>query len=440
MFEDDLFSFPYRLSDDDDWGGGDDDGGYDDSDDQADSDEQEDDGYEEEEEEQPEDEQEADEQENEDEQGTEDADLEGDEEVFPDIQDAFPDADEEDFEDDQGDWTAEDYEDSAKNLFGRHEFFGESLTDQLVDAGLKPFQDSGFLHAFNSFQPGLSDTVQLFESGGRLAAFGYVTMAVLEMLRARYTGMDFSNLEVVLPGTGGEATPPRPLPPAYANIAEKDAVDLRKFASPVGDQRQTSRCSAFAWTHATEMSRALVEQQAMRLSPNYTMLQFQRMQGDAKDYTYAYQGGSGTVGGPEPGEVLKDHGTCRQELWPDDRPQPVTRERDLAVDAENNKLPGTPWPIALDDVKKVLSSGNPVHMAMSTGPEFANIGRDGVVRFAEAASGQHGRHAMLVVGYTGNYYIVKNSWGVDWGDEGYCYIPKKILADSEPEFVAILRQ
>jgi Papain family cysteine protease len=435
MFEDDLRPVSYRL-DDDDWGGdsGDDDSGSDDSDDSDDSPE---DGDEDEAEDDPQDQ---------DDPPDADADpdaetpaLEDDPDVFPDSADAYPDATAEDFEEDTGHWTENDYEESAQNLFGSHEFFGETMADQLSSSGFQPFTDPGFLRAFDSVQPGLSDTVSLFERGGHLAAFGFVTSAVLEMLRARYTGMDLSNLEVVLPGMGGEPVPPRPLPPAYATVAEKDAVDLRKYASPVGDQAQTSRCSAFAWTHATEMSRALYAGSAQRLSPNYTMLEFQRMQGDARDYTYAYQGGSGTVGGPDPGKVLMEHGTCRQELWPDDKPQPTVRERDLVLDAQQNVLPGTPWPIALDDVKKVLSTGCPVHVAINTGAEFSDLGRDGMVRFAEAASGKHGRHAMLIAGYTGNFYIVKNSWGVDWGDQGYCYIPKKILADSEPEFVAILK-
>ena len=91
-----------------------------------------------------------------------------------------------------------------------------------------------------------------------------------------------------------------------------------------------------------------------------------------------------------------------------------------------------------DDVKKVLSAGCPVHLAMNTGTSFSDVGRDGVFNAAEPASGRHGRHAMLLVGYTGNYYIVKNSWGADWGDQGYCYVPKNVLADAEAEFVAVL--
>ncbi|MGH9663999.1 MAG: C1 family peptidase, partial [Bryobacteraceae bacterium] len=285
--------------------------------------------------------------------------------------------------------------------------------------------------------PGVSDSVHLFERDGKLAAFGFVSTAVLEALMARYSGLDLTNLEVVVPPKGQPA-PPQPLPPAFANIPEQDAVDLRKYATPVGDQRQTSRCAAFAWTHALELSRNVLREDCPGFSPNYTMLQFQRMQGDARDYQYAFRGGDGTVAGPEPGEVLVERGACRRDLWPDDQPYPGARDGELASDAERYRLEGVPLPIALDDVRKVLSAGCPVQVSMNTGPAFADTGRDGIFNAAEAPSGQHGRHAMLIVGYIGNFYIVKNSWGADWGDKGYCYIPKAVLVASDPEFVAVL--
>jgi len=95
-------------------------------------------------------------------------------------------------------------------------------------------------------------------------------------------------------------------------------------------------------------------------------------------------------------------------------------------------------PIAIDDVKKVLSAGSVVHVSMNTGEVFSDVGRDGVFNAAEAPWGRHGRHAMLIVGYTGNFFILKNSWGTDWGDQGYCYVPKNVLAASDPEFIAVL--
>ena len=192
-----------------------------------------------------------------------------------------------------------------------------------------------------------------------------------------------------------------------------------------GDQRQTSRCSAFAWTHALELAHNVTGQQAARLSPTYTMLQFQRMQGDARDYAYAHRGGDGTVGGPDPGEVLVERGSCRQDLWPDDDDNPRARESQLDADAEQRRLEGKPWPVALEDVKKVLSAGCPVHVAMNTGRVFTEVGRDGLFNAAERPSGIHGRHAMLITGYTGNFFTVKNSWGDQLGRQRLLLHPPK---------------
>jgi hypothetical protein len=359
-----------------------------------------------------------------------------DDDVFGSASD-FPNADAADFDDDTGDWSAADYQESAQNLFGDHPFFGDTLVQQKIAEGFQPYEDNRFDQAFDQIAPGTSDTVQLFERAGQLVAFGVVSQAVLEMLMARYTGIDWNNLDVSVPQRG-DAVPAQPLPPAFANIAEQDSVDLRKYSTPVSDQGQTGRCSAFAWTHATEMSRNILNLESPRLSPNYTMLEFQRMQGDARDYNYAYKGGDGTIGGPDPGEVLVENGTCRQELWPDDRPSPLTPAEQMEADAQRYRLEGVPLPIAIDDVKKVLSAGCPVHVSMNTGAAFSDVGRDGRFNAAEAPSGMHGRHAMLIVGYVGNFFTLKNSWGTDWGDQGFCYIPKNVLAASDPEFVAVL--
>jgi hypothetical protein len=349
----------------------------------------------------------------------------------------FPNATEADFQDDDGSWTPDDYQQSAQNLFGDHEYFGDTMTQQRIDQGYQPFTDPGFMQGFEQVAPGSSQTVQLFESNGGLVAYGFLTLAMMEFLRMRYTGIDFSNVDVSVPQRG-ERVEPRPLPPAFDSVQPAAAVDLRKYCTPIGDQGQTSRCSAFAWTHATEMVTNIKTGSAPRLSPTYTMLEFQRLQGDAKDYRYAYSGGDGTASGTEPGEVLVDRGTCRQDLWPDSSETPVTSERVLVSDADKHHLDATPHPIAVDDIRKVLSAGCPVHVSMNTGETFSDVGRDGLFNAAEAPSGQHGRHAMLIVGYTGNYYIVKNSWGEEWGDNGYCYIPKNVLAESEPDLVAVL--
>ena len=241
--------------------------------------------------------------------------------------DDFPNATAADFEDDDGNWTPDDYQQSAPNLFGDHEFFGDTMVQQRADEGYQPF-DERFMRGFDEVAPGSSETVQLFEREGHLSAFGFVSMAMLEYLRMRYTGIDLSNLDVSV-RRRGEPVQPQPLPPAFDSVQPAEAVDLRKYCTPIGDQEQTARCSAFAWTHATELVSNVKTGNSLRLSPTYTMLEFQRMQGDAQDYAYAYSGGDGTVSGTDPGQVLVEEGTCRQELWPDSSEVPATSERVL---------------------------------------------------------------------------------------------------------------
>ena len=33
-------------------------------------------------------------------------------------------------------------------------------------------------------------------------------------------------------------------------------------------------------------------------------------------------------------------------------------------------------------------------------------------------------HAVLIVGYTADYWIVKNSWGTSFGDNGFIYVSR----------------
>jgi hypothetical protein len=44
---------------------------------------------------------------------------------------------------------------------------------------------------------------------------------------------------------------------------------------------------------------------------------------------------------------------------------------------------------------------------------------DGVYEPADSNCGEGLNHGVLLVGQKENYYIIKNSWGEKWGEEGY---------------------
>lgn len=50
--------------------------------------------------------------------------------------------------------------------------------------------------------------------------------------------------------------------------------------------------------------------------------------------------------------------------------------------------------------------------------------KSGVFKCASIGGVYPVNHALVVVGYnsSGNYYIVKNSWGTSWGMNGYAYV------------------
>ena len=65
----------------------------------------------------------------------------------------------------------------------------------------------------------------------------------------------------------------------------------------------------------------------------------------------------------------------------------------------------------------------PLEAVIIADTRFVNYG-SGVFQCSYTWTDYQINHAVQVVGYnnTGNYYIIKNSWGTDWGMNGFAYI------------------
>jgi C1A family cysteine protease len=86
--------------------------------------------------------------------------------------------------------------------------------------------------------------------------------------------------------------------------------------------------------------------------------------------------------------------------------------------------------MTIAQLKEALSGGTPVVMGIEIYDSFesAEVARTGVVPMPDKDKEQYlGGHAILAMGYKhiGNteYIICRNSWGPDWGDRGYFYLP-----------------
>lgn len=75
---------------------------------------------------------------------------------------------------------------------------------------------------------------------------------------------------------------------------------------------------------------------------------------------------------------------------------------------------------AEESLAYMIHKWGPVSVAVDFSKQYRYKG--GVIKADECKNDPH--HAVLAVGYTPEYWIVKNSMGTEWGDEGYAYIER----------------
>jgi hypothetical protein len=80
--------------------------------------------------------------------------------------------------------------------------------------------------------------------------------------------------------------------------------------------------------------------------------------------------------------------------------------------------------VSIKDMKWVLSHNNPITSGINVNAEFSALSPDNYKY--SAVKGMDGRHAITIVGYDdykyGGSFRVLNSYGLDWGDNGYFWM------------------
>jgi len=87
-------------------------------------------------------------------------------------------------------------------------------------------------------------------------------------------------------------------------------------------------------------------------------------------------------------------------------------------------------------VKKSISERRPVIIAIKFPPSFSNVGREGLWVPSETSASvdmrnKNNLHALAVVGYDddkhGGAFEIQNSWGSNWGNGGYVWMPYTVF-------------
>ena len=85
-------------------------------------------------------------------------------------------------------------------------------------------------------------------------------------------------------------------------------------------------------------------------------------------------------------------------------------------------------------IEGCLSKGYPVIFGFTVYSSFESeaVARTGVMPMPSSKEKCLGGHAVLCVGYerSKRMFIIRNSWGVGWGDKGYFYMPYNYLLNA----------
>jgi len=83
------------------------------------------------------------------------------------------------------------------------------------------------------------------------------------------------------------------------------------------------------------------------------------------------------------------------------------------------------------DIIASLKLGFPVVFGMTVYDSFLSedTARTGIIPIPASMESVQGGHAMAIVGYHKDFdaFIVRNSWGPEWGQGGYCRIPASMI-------------
>lgn len=212
-------------------------------------------------------------------------------------------------------------------------------------------------------------------------------------------------------------------------------IDLRPGCSTPRAQGEIGSCTAFAATSMFDFVRKKHSKVTWKPSPLFTYYATRIVVADLLE-------DSGATIRDAIKSTVRD-GVSMERIWP------------YITDRYNDRPPEEAWLVAekhqtleylvLKDTDRnewlnCLNDGYPFIFGINLytsffDPIFSMLGgyMQDPDRFEEKIVGAH---CMMAVGYIKNYnnksyVIVQNSWGTEWGDRGYCYIPLSYMMSSD---------
>jgi C1A family cysteine protease len=208
-------------------------------------------------------------------------------------------------------------------------------------------------------------------------------------------------------------------------------VDLRSYLTEIENQSQTNSCVANAVAGAYEyLVKRHLGDDSYDVSRMFIYYNARAARDSQNEDAGCYIG--------DAIESLKEFGACSEITWPFEESKVNKKPSEEAYEEAAKFLVEDVANVGVDLYawKHALAEGHPIIFGVKLFKSFDAQRKKGLVPMpsaVEASRESHGGHAMVCVGYSDKdkLFIVRNSWGTEWGDQGYCYIPYEYLTNEK---------
>lgn len=205
-------------------------------------------------------------------------------------------------------------------------------------------------------------------------------------------------------------------------------VDLRPQCPTVYDQGHLGSCTANAIAAAYQFD-ALRQGEVDAFIPSRLFIYY-----NERDT----EGHVATDAGAEIRDGVKSihcQGVCPETMWPYEVDKFTTKPTDCCYNTAKHhvSVQYRRVPQNLKHIKLCLSKGLPIVFGFTVFESFEHreILETGIMQMPGPQEKSLGGHAVMAVGYDDRHQwmIVRNSWGSQWGDGGYFYMPYRYICD-----------
>ncbi len=222
----------------------------------------------------------------------------------------------------------------------------------------------------------------------------------------------------------------RPLAETYApdkNETLPAAVDLRPLFPVVKNQGHQGACTAFSLVSVFE----------------YFLMRFSEGKYTDLSEAFSYFNSRREAGNTEIDEgatfndvlkAAKDYGLCLENLCPynEDTYNEIPSDESYQDGISRCVTEAKNIQIDINHIKSAIAKGLPVVVSIKSFGAMRKMA-NGFVCYdvVDNTVQTDSYHAMVICGYSDKegYFIIRNSWGKDFGDNGYCYYPYAAFRD-----------